>query len=68
MLHEGMKVKSISQYWSAHFPDGKKSLEIPIGMEFTVKKTYRHGSIQFVEFEELHGHGFMASGFKPFLN
>lgn len=68
MLHEGMYVKSIAEFWSIHSADGVSPMRLGIGTKLTVSKTYYIGGIQFAEFEEYPNLGWMSSGFKAELN
>lgn len=65
MFHEGMTVSCTCEHWSSTFGE---SMVMPIGTKLTIKRKYKFNAVDMLEFEEFPKNGFMASGFKPYLN
>ena len=64
-FEEGMTVTCTCEDWYATFG---RTMRMVLGTKLTVTKVYRFNSVQMLEFEEYPQNGFIAHGFKPYVN
>lgn len=65
MFEKNMTVICEAEDWYSTFGT---TMRIPLGTKLTIKRSYRFNSIEMLEFNEFPENGFVASGFKRWIN